>query len=297
MLGFSANPPKEVHNLHTQNLWTTLEGCMTDSSRLSLWGLVVLSLGLTTACRNETPAFTEQDMAAIAVSVLEDGYENEDRENVFSIDDEMSSENTEDNLDGIDNEEPSRKGQGRPDDEAAHPNRKNADQETDDASDAASSGKSSSSAYGINSDDSKAIAKACSKHFKGMGAKIVVLSAGDSVQSLSLSSQTVLALRLTGHQPSLKLALAAGQALAGLCIVMRGHEPTLQLNNGATVKKMVYLAAGDQSMGDIQFSNGLEESYIELAGHQAELSLRGVDASVCDSARLRNHSNRIHCIP
>lgn len=278
---------------------------MTDSSRLPLWGLVALTLGVTTACRNETPVFNEQDMAAIAVSVSEGGYENEDRDNVFTIEDETSSETIDEDLDDVDDTDPSVKGKGRPDvyaghqdeEDESHPNRRSSDQEVDEDSDAAASNKVSNPDYGINSDDSKAIAKACSKHFKGIGSKIVVLSAGDSVQSLSLSSQTVLAVRLTGNQPSLNLALAAGQPLAGLCIVMRGHESTLQLNNGATVKKMVYMAAGDQSKGDIQFSNGLEASYIELTGHDAQLNLRGVDASVCDSARLRNHSAKIYCTP
>lgn len=283
---------------------------MTEFSRLSLWGLVSLSLGIT-ACRSETPAFTEQDMAAIAVSVSEGGYENEDRDNVFTIEDEISQESMDDEGDIGDETDPSAKAKGRPDayagsleteddsEEKSQPNRHSVDQEAEPGTSSGSSPSTSGStpAYGISSDDSKAIAKACSQHFKGTASKVVVLSAGESAQSLTLSPQTVLAVRLTGNQQSLNLALAAGQSLAGLCLVLRGHESSIQLSSGAAVKKMVYLAAGDQSKGDIQFANGLEASTIELTGHQAQLNLRGVNSSVCNAARLRNHSAKINCAP
>jgi hypothetical protein len=292
---------------------------MTEFARLPLWGLVSLTLGIT-ACRNESPAFTEQDMASIAVSVAEGGYENEDRDNIFTIDDEASNESTNDSVDSVDEGGPSPKRKGPPEtyagyqdaedesDEGSHPNRHSADQDaapdsnsnSDSApsnSGTAQSSSGSTPAYGISSDDSKAIAKACSQHFKGTASKIVVLSAGESAQTLTLGSQTVLAVRITGNQQALNLTLAEGQPLAGLCLVLRGHESSIQLTSGAAVKKMVYLAAGDQSSGSIQFSNGLEASYIELTGHEAQLDMLGVDDNVCKAARLRNHSAQIRCTP
>lgn len=301
---------------------------MTEFTRLPLWGLVSLTLGIT-ACRNESPAFTEQDMASIAVSVAEGGYEDEDRDNIFTIEDEASNESINDGVDNVDEGSSPPKRKGPPEtyagyqeaedesDEGSHPNRHSADQDVSpDSNSNSDSGPSNSNsdgapsnsstaqtssgttpAYGISSDDSKAIAKACSQHFKGAASKIVVLSAGESAQTLTLGSQTVLAIRLTGNQQTLNLALAEGQPLAGLCLVLRGHESSIQLTSGATVKKMVYLAAGDQSSGSIQFSNGLEASHIELTGHEAQLDMRGVDNSVCKAARLRNHSAKIRCTP
>ncbi len=273
---------------------------MTDLSRLSLGGLVSLSLWVT-ACQNETPAFTEQDMAAIAVSVSDGSYDNEARDNVFTIDDESSQESMDEETDSSAKSK-ARAGsyagtQDIDDAGESDSNRNSADQDPEEASSSSPSSSDQNPVYGISSDDSKAIAKSCSQHFKGTASRIVVLSPGESAQSLTLSSQTVLAIRLTGNQQSLKLSLAAGQPLAGICLVLRGHESSIQLISGALVKKMVYLAAGDQSKGEIQFSNGLDASTIDLSGHEAQLNLRGVSSSVCNEARLRNHSARINCAP
>jgi hypothetical protein len=290
-----------------------LEDCMNEFSRLRLWGMAALSLGLNTACQNETPAFREEDLAAIAVSVSEGEYENEDRDNVFTFEDETTNETGTDALDIDDELDPAPRGKGRAEVYAGHEGgedepdaygngqsrRNSADQdpESDSSSTESMPSHSSSPAYSISNDDSKSIARACSRHFKGIASKIVVLSAGDSVQSLSLSAQTVLAVRLVGNQQRVKLSLAAGQPLAGLCLVLRGHEPSLQLTSEAGVKKMVYLAAGDESKGEIELSSHLDASYIELSGHASQLNLRGVDEGVCENARLRNHSVKIRCDP
>ncbi|MDQ3234460.1 MAG: hypothetical protein M3Q07_21875 [Pseudobdellovibrionaceae bacterium] len=270
---------------------------MTDFSRL--WTMA-LSLGITTACQNEPPVFHELDMAPLAISVAETGYEGEVRDNLFTIDDAEDESNI------SDEGRTSPSGKGRPEGYAGSSSEEDEEAEEDDRrhsadQDAEPSSLSPSPHAGgglaVGGSDAKAVAKACAQHFKGIASKLVVYSPGDSLQSLALGPNTVLAIRLAGNKQSLNLALTAGQPLAGICFVLHGHESSIQFTSASPVTKMVYLAAGDQARGDIRFGNGLDTSRIELSGHAPQLNLSGVDSSACDNARLRNHSAEIRCVP
>jgi hypothetical protein len=62
--------------------------------------------------------------------------------------------------------------------------------------------------------------------------------------------------------------------------------------------RLVYLAAGDESKGEIQVSDAtLGSSRIEMSGHAPSLIIKGASASHCSEALLKNKSARIQCSP
>ncbi len=270
--------------------------------RLAFFALVPLGL---VACQNEPPAFVEQGVVPIALTVSETGGDNGTRGNEFIIEDDGD-----DNLNAEARADSKILGYsssiGEEDDAEADAE---ADVEADEGQDEKQGEKPESKPVArdtaqpqetpVTADNAAAVAAACGRHLKGLASKIVVISADEALSSLNIGPDTALAVRLTGNQSRLSLTLGAGQPLAGLCFVMRGHESSAQFTTASDVKKLVYLAAGDQSKGELQWNEGaaLGGSRIELTGHAPSLSLSGVSATACNGALLKNKSARVQCSP
>jgi hypothetical protein len=250
------------------------------------------------ACQNEPPAFIEQGLVPINLTVSEFGDQGPGGSE-FVIDEEANDETAQDAhangpIVGY-------AGYNAEDGEAMEADPAESE---DSAEDGAEKGnavprkESASQDTPLGSDDAAGIAAACGRHLKGFATRIRVISADEALTSLNISPDTALAVRLSGRQSKLILNLGVGQPLAGICFVMRGHESSAQFTTASDVKKLVYLAAGDESKGDIQISEAvLGASRIELAGHAPGLSLQGVNASVCSEALVKNKSARIECSP
>lgn len=264
--------------------------------RLAFYAFIPITLA---ACQNEPPAFIEQGLVPINLTISEAGEEGP-RGNEFIINEDEALEDS-----ATDNEAQARplgysSNTGHEGDAA-----ENAAEEDDDSQGAGEAqgqtarpepAKPVESA--VTSDDAGGIAAACGRHLKGFATRIRVISAGESLTSLSIGPDTALAIRLTGRQSQISLNLSGGYPLAGICFVMRGHESSAQFTTASDVKRLVYLAAGDESRGDIQINDAtLGSSRIEMSGHSPGLSIRGVNASHCSEAQLKNKSARIHCSP
>jgi hypothetical protein len=272
--------------------------CMHHNVRLlAFYTFIPISL---VACQNEPPAFVEQGLTPINLTVSERGEEGP-RGSEFIINDDEANEDaqaendaqgrslgysgftgdegdaTEDENEAVDEDS---KGNGEAKGNSARPE------------------PSRPVETAATSDDAAGIAAACGRHLKGFATRIRVISAGESLTSLSIGPDTALAIRLTGRQSQLSLTLSGGHPLAGICFVMRGHESFAQFTTASDVKKLVYLAAGDESKGEIQINDAaLGSSRIEMSGHAPSLIIKGASASHCQEALLKNKSARIQCSP
>jgi hypothetical protein len=261
--------------------------------RLAFYAFIPISL---TACQNEPPAFIEQGLIPINLSVSEVGEEGP-RGSEFIINDDDAEPDAGAQVRSLgysgmteDESNSSEDAEAGEDDDSAAPGEakgKSAREETSKPLEAA-----------VNSDDAAGIAAACGRHLKGFATHIRVISAGESLTSLNIGPDTAIAVRLTGRQSQLSLNLSGGHPLAGICFVMRGHESFAQFTTASDVKKLVYLAAGDESKGEIQINDAsLGSSRIEMSGNSPSLSIKGVGASHCSEALLKNKSARIQCSP
>jgi hypothetical protein len=272
--------------------------------RLAFYAFIPISL---TACQNEPPAFVEQGLTPISLTVSEVGEEGP-RGSEFTIGDDDAdadadtnagaqvrslgySGSTEDGADASDDAD----AQAADDDSADSGEAKG---ETKGQGKSEAKDKPSRTESAVVSDDAAGIAAACARHLKGFATRIRVISAGESLTSLNIGPDTAIAVRLTGRQSQLSLNLSGGHPLAGICFVLRGHESFAQFTTASDVKKLVYLAAGDESKGDIQINEAsLGSSRIEMSGNSPSLSIKGVSASHCSEALLKNKSARIQCTP
>jgi hypothetical protein len=263
---------------------------------LAFCTLIPISLA---ACQNEPPAFMEQSLKSIDLTVSEFGEGGPTGSEFIINDDEAAAEDAQ-----ADNEAQGRSlgYSGFPGDEDAASEDAVADQGSKGAEEA--KGKSERSEPSIptetavTSDDAAEIAAACGRHLKGFATRIRAISAGESLTSLNIGPDTALAIRLSGRQSQLSLTLSGGHPLAGICFVIRGHESLVQFTTASDVKKLVYLAAGDESKGEIQIKGAtLGSSRIEMSGHAPSLTIKGASASHCSKALLKNKSARIQCSP
>lgn len=266
--------------------------------RLAFFAFVPLGL---MACQNEPPAFVEQGVVPIALSVTDTGNDNGTRGNEFAIEDEAEEDNlsAEARGDGPILGYSGYAGDGAEAAETEGAEAGDASEDKPEPKPAVAREASQTKETPLNSDNAAGIAAACGRHLKGFASKVLVISAGEALSSLNIGPDTALAVRLSGNKSSLSLTLGAGQPLAGICFVMRGHESSAQFTTASDVKKLVYLAAGDESKGDIQMRDAatLGGARIEMAGHAPALSLSGVSSSLCSGALLKNKSARIQCSP
>lgn len=275
--------------------------------RLAFCAFIPISL---TACQNEPPAFVEQGLTPINLTVSEVGEESP-RGSEFPVGDDAAGANdaaaeTNDAAELDDAADAGAKGRslgysGMTEDEGDASEDADADAADDEGTAKGKSTRTETSKpveTAVVSDDAAGIAAACGRHLKGFATRIRVISAGESLTSLNIGPDTAIAVRLTGRQSQLSLNLSGGHPLAGICFVLRGHESFAQFTTASDVKKLVYLAAGDESKGDIQISNAsLGSSRIEMSGNSPSLSIKGVSASHCSEALLKNKSARIQCTP
>jgi hypothetical protein len=272
-----------------------------DVRRLAFCAFVPIGL---LACQNEPPAFVEQALVPITLTVTESGGDDGDRGNEFMIENESEGDvlTADAGRDGLvmgysgfmEEDGEAEEADVTDENEIVDENENAEEPKQKPAAHDASAAKETA----VASDNAASVAAACGRHLKGFASKVLVISAEDALSSLNIGPDTALAIRLSGNRASLSLTLGVGQPLAGICFVMRGHESFAQLTTASDVKKLVYLAAGDESKGDIQLNGAaLGEARIELTGHAPSLNLQGVDSEVCSGALLKNKSARVQCSP
>ncbi len=138
----------------------------------------------------------------------------------------------------------------------------------------------------------------CSGLFQGHAKRIKIISSSSSSSNIDLDSETVLAFRLSGNQASLELNLEGQEAIAGICIIATGNQPTITITSSINMNKFVYIARGNQSKGVLTMNNEqkISASYLELKGNAHSLQLNGVEQEVCDKAVVRGNSkNQLQC--
>jgi hypothetical protein len=145
--------------------------------------------------------------------------------------------------------------------------------------------------------DSKAVAKACLPHFRGLSQKIKVVDPSAS-NDLRVAPGTVLAFKLTGNYASMNLYLPAGNDVPGICFFVAGNKADVKFTTGSQINGFAYIAAGNQSSGAIEFLGGSPvRSHIELKGNQAALNVVGLDSKLCQSANLKGNDPQFQCNP
>lgn len=264
---------------------------------LAFYTFIPISLA---ACQNEPPAFVEQGLTPINLTVSELGEEGP-RGSEFIINEDEATEDSQ-----TDNDAQGRSlgysgftsDEGEATEDAAQDEDSKGGGEDKGNGNSARPEPSKPIETAVTSDDAAGVAAACGRHLKGFATRIRVISAGESLSSLNIGPDTAIAIRLTGRQSQLSLTLSGGHPLAGICFVMRGHESFAQFTTASDVKKLVYLAAGDESKGEIQINDAtLASSRIEMSGHAPGLVIKGASASHCNEALLKNKSARIQCSP
>lgn len=145
--------------------------------------------------------------------------------------------------------------------------------------------------------DSKAIAKACLPHFRGLSQKIKVIDTS-AAANMRVAPGTVLAFKLTGNYSNLNIHLPAGNDVPGVCFFVAGNHADVKFTTASQVGGFAYMAAGNQSSGAIEFLGGSPvRSHIDLKGNQAALSVVGLDADLCQGANLNGNAPRFECNP
>ncbi|HET9236288.1 MAG TPA: hypothetical protein VFO10_03495 [Oligoflexus sp.] len=145
--------------------------------------------------------------------------------------------------------------------------------------------------------DSKAVAKACLPHFRGLSQKIKVVDPS-ATNDLRVAPGTVLAFKLTGNYSSMNLYLPAGNDVPGVCFFVAGNKAEVKFTTGSQINGLAYIAAGNQSSGAIEFLGGSPiRSHIELKGNQAALNVVGLDSKLCQGANLKGNDPQFQCNP
>jgi|GEM_PF-4962897 len=145
--------------------------------------------------------------------------------------------------------------------------------------------------------DDKAVAKACLPHFRGLSQKIKVVDAS-GLARLNVAPGTVIAFKLTGNYSRLNINLPAGNDMPGVCFFVSGNHADVKFSTASQMEGFAYIAAGNQSVGAIEFLGGSPaRSHIALKGNQPTLNILGLDASLCQSAKLSGNAPRFQCNP
>lgn len=145
--------------------------------------------------------------------------------------------------------------------------------------------------------DAKAIAKACLPHFRGLSQKIKVVDASAPAQ-LNVAPDTVIAFKLTGNYSKLSINLPAGNDLPGVCFFVSGNHSEVKFSTASQMASFAYIAAGNQSSGAIEFLGGSPvSSHIDMKGNEAALNIQGLDAELCQLAKLNGNAPRLQCNP
>ncbi len=145
--------------------------------------------------------------------------------------------------------------------------------------------------------DSKAVAKACLPHFRGLSQKIKVIDTS-AATNMKVAPGTVIAFKLTGNYSNLNINLPAGNDVPGVCFFVAGNHADVKFTTASQIDGFAYIAAGNQSSGAIEFLGGSPvRSHIELKGNQAGLNVVGLNADLCQGANLNGNAPRFQCNP
>jgi hypothetical protein len=127
---------------------------------------------------------------------------------------------------------------------------------------------------------------------------MTVISVHESNSAITISPDSVIALKITGDRTKVVLDLDNSTPLLGLCFFLAGHETELQFTTASPVKALAVVEAGDQAKGQIIMTGGSSESLsVDLRGHNPSLSIEGVDADLCEVARPRSAAANFSCQP
>jgi hypothetical protein len=146
--------------------------------------------------------------------------------------------------------------------------------------------------------DAKTVAKACAPALRNLGKSMTVISVHESNSAISISPNSVIALKITGDRNKVVLDLDQETPLLGVCFFLAGHENELQFSTASSVKALAIVETGDQAKAQIVLTGGSSESLsVDLRGNHPTLSIQGVSAELCDIARPRSTRANFSCQP
>jgi hypothetical protein len=265
---------------------------------------VILPLQLA-ACGSDTPSFQERPQALIRVAVnsVDDpnqmSGENFDIDSLDSGDDTSgsSADATAENGSGSSPNENSFSNPSTSRDTAALPGRPS-ESNRGPIQDPGAAGESSADARPIAIPDTKTVAKACAPAMKNLGKAMTVLTVQESNSAITISPNSVLALKIVGDRTKVVLDLDGTLPLFGLCFFMAGHETELEFTTASTVKSLALIETGDQAKARITLTGGSSESLsVDLRGHSPSLTIQGVNADLCAAAEPRSANATFQCQP
>lgn len=161
-----------------------------------------------------------------------------------------------------------------------------------------SSGSSGDEQKSGNSDDGQLLSpnpaeiKACAK-FNGVGAGSVKV-VGDK-SSASITSNSVVAIKVAGNQSNLDLSLRGKGSIAAICIFVTGNRGTASVTLGVGLGNFIYVGRGNGSSGDVNVIEGGSIANIaaDLGGNGASLSIHG--SANCGTARIHGNGSAFIC--
>ncbi len=132
-------------------------------------------------------------------------------------------------------------------------------------------------------------------------AKDRIMIVGDR-NSMSLTTDKVVAIKLAGNQAHLDLHLAAKagsetRRLAGLCLFLTGNQASATIQSDLDIGTLHYKGRGNRSRAVVFFAAGTALSKLDgdLGGNQAELVLDGPGHYPCQSVRVHGNASKFIC--
>lgn len=125
-----------------------------------------------------------------------------------------------------------------------------------------------------------------------------VLEVGDSDASIKPGS--VVALRLTGNMPSLKLNLVSKEkvSVGAVCLFLAGNQAKVDVVlSNVELGKLIYVGRGNQPIvsATVDETSAIKTIEADLAGNQAKLVVGGAGSFPCEKARLRGNKTEFVC--
>ncbi len=138
----------------------------------------------------------------------------------------------------------------------------------------------------------------CVSHFGGRSRVVVVGNKVD--RALAITSNTIVAIKITGNQGRMDLNLASHGDLQvkGICVFAAGNQARFNAKLGGTVGKMVYYGRGNRSQGNVTVAAGgaIESIYVDLAGNQSAFNISGDGDYTCPAGvKLRGNNTSTTC--
>ncbi|HET9240140.1 MAG TPA: hypothetical protein VFO10_22950 [Oligoflexus sp.] len=265
---------------------------------------VLLPLQLA-ACGSDTPSFQERPQALIKVAVNKADDPSQMSGESFDIDTLDADDDTFGSADATADEgpgaNPNENSFAKPvssRDSTALPGRP-AESNRGPIEDAAAGGGGSSHATpSMPIPDTKAVAKACAPAMKNLGKPMTVVTVQDTDTAITISPNSVVALKIVGDRTKVVLDLDATTPLLGLCFFLAGHETELQFTTASAVQSLALIEAGDQARAQVTLTGGSSESLsVDLRGHNPSLAIQGVNAELCAAAEPRKANVTFQCRP